>query len=69
LDIHAGLDKLTEHDAAAAELVKLHYFGGLSIDEAADLLGINRRRAFRQWSYARAWLYRHLGAERAGEKK
>ncbi len=68
LDIHAGLEKLTAHDPDTAELVKLHYFGGMSIDEAAELLGINRRKAFRQWSYARAWLYQKLSADRIEKK-
>ncbi len=63
LDVHDGLDQLSAHNAEAGEIVKLHYFAGLSIDEAAELLGMNRRRAFRLWNYARAWLYRRLRTE------
>jgi DNA-directed RNA polymerase specialized sigma24 family protein len=43
--------------------VKLHYFLGLSMDEAAELLGISPRTAYRTWSFARAWLYQQLGRE------
>ena len=57
LAVHEGLDKLADHDARKAELVKLRYFGRLSIDEAADVLGISAPTAKRWWAYARAWLF------------
>lgn len=47
-----------------AELVKLRYFAGLSIDEAADVLGISAPTAKRDWTYARAWLFREIGSGR-----
>jgi RNA polymerase sigma factor (TIGR02999 family) len=47
-------------EPAKAELVKLRYFAGCSIDEAADLLGISRTSAKRYWAYARAWLLAEL---------
>jgi DNA-directed RNA polymerase specialized sigma24 family protein len=53
-------------DAAAAELVKLHYFAGFTLEEVADILGISPRSAYRSWAYARAWLFRRLGGEGAG---
>jgi RNA polymerase sigma factor (TIGR02999 family) len=56
LAIHDTLDKLADEDAKAAELVKLRYFGGFSISEAAEVLGISRSLAYQQWAYARAWL-------------
>ena len=51
-----ALDRLAEADAQAAELVKLRYFAGLSIPEAAEVLHIGARSADRLWAYARAWL-------------
>jgi len=55
-----ALDKLAERDRAAAEVVKLHYFAGLTLDQVAGLQGISRRTAVTHLSYARAWLRREL---------
>lgn len=60
LSVNEALDKFTEVDPEAAELVKLRYFVGLTIEEAADALNISRRTADRRWCFARAWLYREL---------
>jgi RNA polymerase sigma factor (TIGR02999 family) len=60
LAVHEALDELARVDGQAAQLVKLHYFGGLTIEEAALLLSIPPRTAYRNWSFARAWLFRHL---------
>lgn len=54
--VHEALDQLSAEDKLAAELVKLHYFGGFSLEEAAELLGLSRATAYRTWTYARAWL-------------
>ena len=54
------LDRLAQVDERSAEFVKLRYFVGLSVDEAAEVLGISARTAHREWAYARAWLYREL---------
>ncbi len=54
------LDRLTRHDAAAAQLVKLHYFAGLSVEEAGEVLGLSRTSAYRLWTFVRAWLRCHL---------
>ncbi|HUE70654.1 MAG TPA: ECF-type sigma factor [Pirellulaceae bacterium] len=54
--VHEALDRFHEADALAADLVKLHYFGGLPLEEAGELLGISRATAYRRWTYARAWL-------------
>ena len=54
--VHEALDGLAAHDQLAAELVKLHYFGGFSLEEAGELVGMSRATAYRIWSYARAWL-------------
>ena len=56
------LDELAKSDGQTAELVKLHCFGGLSIEQAAGVLGISARTAYRDWAYARAWLFRNLEA-------
>jgi RNA polymerase sigma factor (TIGR02999 family) len=50
------VDRLAAQDPAAAGVAKLRLFTGLSIDEAATALGISRATAYRNWTYARAWL-------------
>lgn len=60
IQLHEALERLAQHDAEAAELVKLHFFGGLTFAQAAELLGISERTAKRNWSYARAWLYAEI---------
>jgi RNA polymerase sigma factor (TIGR02999 family) len=60
LAVDLALQELAGQDARTAELVKLHYFAGLTIEQAALVLGISPRTAYRSWAYARAWLYRHL---------
>ena len=56
IELDAALTKLAEEDATAAEVVKLHFFAGQSLEDVAKLLGISRATAYRQWSYARSWL-------------
>lgn len=55
--IHEALEEFARHDPAKAELVKLRYFAGLTLEEAAELLGISRATADRHWRYSRTWLY------------
>jgi RNA polymerase sigma factor (TIGR02999 family) len=63
LAVSEALEKLAIHDAEKAELVKLRYFAGFSVQEAADALGISRATADRHWRYAKTWLYCELTRE------
>jgi len=56
LSLDEALEKLAAEDPAAAGVAQLHLFTGLSIDEAAAALGVSRATAYRNWTYARAWL-------------
>lgn len=60
LDVHEALDALARHDARKAALVKQCYFVGLTLKEAALVLGISEPTARRDWSYARAWLFNEI---------
>jgi RNA polymerase sigma factor (TIGR02999 family) len=62
LAVHEALDKLAGDDPAAAELVKLRYFVGMTMDEAASALGLAKRTAENLWTYARVWLHREIRA-------
>lgn len=55
LEIDEALTKFAAEEPAAAELVKLRHFVGLSIDEVAEALGVSRATANRHWAYAKAW--------------
>lgn len=63
LAVHEVLDEFATVDPQAAQLVKLRYFTGLSMPDAADALGLPLRTVERLWTYAKAWLYRRLQAE------
>ena len=63
LDIDEALTRLAAEDPQAAELVKLRYFAGLSIEDAAEVVGVARSTAYEHWAYARARLRTLLGAE------
>lgn len=60
LALNDALNKLAEKDHAKAELVKLRYFAGLTIEQTAEVLGISVATANRWWNYSRAWLHREL---------
>jgi len=60
LALDEALNALGQEDAAAAELVKLRYFAGLTIPQAAEALDISPRKADFLWSFARAWLRREI---------
>jgi RNA polymerase sigma factor (TIGR02999 family) len=63
LELDAALDKLAREDEQSAELVKLRYFAGLTIPQAAEILAISPRKANFLWSFARAWLRREMAGE------
>jgi len=56
-----AMEKLALEDATKADLVRLRYFAGLSVQQAAEMLGISSATADRYWSYARAWLFHEIG--------
>jgi RNA polymerase sigma factor (TIGR02999 family) len=60
LAINDALDKLAAQDPIEAELVKLRYFAGLTVDAAAALLDISPRTARNYWAHARTWLYHEI---------
>jgi RNA polymerase sigma factor (TIGR02999 family) len=68
LSLDEALSRLASHDHVKAELVKLRYYAGLSLEEAGQALGISRATAARYWDYARSWLYAELrGLEPEGD--
>ena len=60
LALDDALAKLARGDPAAARLVELRYFAGLTVDEAGKALGMSTATAYRHWNYARAWLHSEL---------
>jgi len=60
LDLDAALDELARVDSESAELVKLRYFAGLTLEQIAFILDISPRTADNRWAFAKAWLYRRL---------
>jgi RNA polymerase sigma factor (TIGR02999 family) len=60
LAMDEALDQLAAADPPTAELVKLVYFAGLTMEQAAEALSISPRTAYRNWAYARAWFFRRL---------
>jgi RNA polymerase sigma factor (TIGR02999 family) len=63
LALDEALTQLAEKHPEKAELVKLRYFAGLTVSEAAEALGISSSTADRHWTYARAWLFRSISPE------
>jgi len=64
LGVNDALDKLAAQFKAEAELVKLRYFAGMTLEEAAVVLDISARTADNYWAHARAWLYHEIKAQR-----
>jgi RNA polymerase sigma factor (sigma-70 family) len=69
LALDDALERLGQLDARKAELVKLRYFAGLTMPQAAEALGISLSSAEKAWTYARTWLYRQITqGDMEGEK-
>jgi RNA polymerase sigma factor (TIGR02999 family) len=64
LALDEALEKLASKDPLKAELVKLRYFAGMTIEEAAAALGISTATAKRYWTYTRTWLYQEIAGDR-----
>jgi len=56
-----ALERLADEDSQSADLLKLRFFAGLTMEQAANTLGLSQRTAYRCWAFARAWLYEQLG--------
>jgi RNA polymerase sigma factor (TIGR02999 family) len=67
LALDEALNKLAEKDRLKAEVVKLRYFAGMTIEEVADALGVSTATAKRYWTYARAWLYQEITGSALGQ--
>ena len=65
LAVDQALDKLAAEDARKARVLELRFFGGLSMEETAQTLGVSLRTAYSDWAFARAWLYRTLTDDQA----
>jgi RNA polymerase sigma factor (TIGR02999 family) len=66
--IDEALTLLAEVDAESAQLVKLRFYAGLSVEQAADVMGLARASAYRTWNYAKAWLRTKLEETETGPK-
>jgi RNA polymerase sigma factor (sigma-70 family) len=64
LALNRSLDDLTALDPQQARVVELRYFGGLSIEETAEVIGVSPATVKREWVAARLWLLRHMEGER-----
>jgi RNA polymerase sigma factor (TIGR02999 family) len=63
LALNEALERLAARDPTKAELVKLRYFAGLTLEQAAETIGISTPTAKRYWAYAKAWLFREITRE------
>jgi RNA polymerase sigma factor (TIGR02999 family) len=65
--VHEALDALAAKDSLTADLVKLRYYGGFSLEKASELLGMSRATGYRLWTYGRAWLRAELTDDAASD--
>ena len=66
VNIHEALERLTELDSRKGQIVELRFFGGLSIEETANVLDVSPGTVMRDWTLAKAWLRREMSPESAG---
>jgi len=64
LALDLAMTKMEEADPVKARVVEMRFFGGLTLDETAEVLGATRRTVSRYWEYAKAWLYKEMTAEK-----
>src|SRR5215468_5371836 len=64
LALDEALERLAVQDARKSQIVELRYFGGLTVQETAEFLKLSQRTVEREWTMAKAWLYRELSEER-----
>ncbi|MCI0737446.1 MAG: ECF-type sigma factor [Gemmataceae bacterium] len=62
LALDAALEELNQNDPTAGKLVKMRYYAGLTMEQAAEALGLSLATAYRHWTFARAWVHSRLGA-------
>jgi RNA polymerase sigma factor (TIGR02999 family) len=67
IDLDIALEELSHHDEQQARIVELRYFSGLTFDETGAVLGVSRATVFREWTFARAWLYSRIGGQGAND--
>jgi RNA polymerase sigma factor (TIGR02999 family) len=63
LDLHEAIEKLSALDAGLGRMVELRFFGGLTLDETAEVLGLSRRKVAKDWAFARVWLAQELSED------
>jgi RNA polymerase sigma factor (TIGR02999 family) len=63
IELDMALQELSEFDALQSEIIELRYFGGLTIEETAEVLKISPTTVKREWTIARAWLYQRIKGE------
>jgi RNA polymerase sigma factor (TIGR02999 family) len=68
LALNEALERLAAQDRCKSQIVELRYFGGLTVEETAEFLKISRRSVEREWTMAKAWLYRALSGDKADEE-
>jgi RNA polymerase sigma factor (TIGR02999 family) len=66
LALDDALETLAEQDPRKSRIVELRYFGGLTVEETAEFLKLSLRTVEREWTMAKAWLYRALNEEETG---
>ena len=63
LALDRTIERLARHDERAAQVVKLRFYAGLSVDEVAEALELSKRTVLRVWAFARVWLYKQMSAD------
>jgi RNA polymerase sigma-70 factor, ECF subfamily len=68
LGLHEALEQLASFDARQSRIVELRFFGGLSVDDTAEVMALSPRTVHREWDIARAWLRRRLAQDSLNER-